>query len=105
MQRWVILYNNKLSTKDNFLENTHFIDYLARVNLSGMHKGSSICDTLAKKMQNLQSAAYKLIILRLRRHLYIDYNRQVATYIFLNFWPNKDIKQKMLIFAINNSLF
>ena len=58
----------------------------------GEHKGSLLCETQAKKLQNLKLAACKGIILRLR---YQD--SQVAIYINSRLSINKVIKYKMLI--------
>ena len=64
------------------------------------HQGTLICGTTAKK---LQSAAYKLIFCGCGV-IYIDEDRQVATYTFLNFDPKKISNKKLFLKKIRNYL-
>ena len=58
----------------------------------GEHEGSLLCETQAKKLQNLKLAACKGIILRLR----YQYS-QVAIYIDYRLSVNEIVKYKTLI--------
>ena len=52
-------------------------------------KGSLLCDTPAKKLQNLRPAASKVMILRLQHHQ----DSQVVIYIDAKLWTSKVINQ------------
>ena len=57
------------------------------------HKGSSFCDTSAKKLQTLRPAAAKITLLSLQHHL----DNQVTFYIDPELWTSKLTNQKILI--------